>query len=56
MINQERSRYYRDNSRYAQAEPATRPATGPAYFRGRPATFWLTIFRNAKSRKSRERG
>jgi hypothetical protein len=41
---------YRDNSRYAQARPVTQPATAPAYFRGRPATFWLAIFRKPKSR------
>jgi hypothetical protein len=39
------------NSRPTQAELINRPATTPAYYHGIPATVWLRIFRNPKSRR-----
>jgi predicted DNA-binding protein (MmcQ/YjbR family) len=35
-----------DSHRLAQQ---TRPSTMPAYYMGRPAWMWLTLFRRAKS-------
>jgi len=53
MTNQARSNYLPDNSRAAQAELTTRPTTTPAYYLGRPATFWLAIFRKSMPRGKR---
>jgi hypothetical protein len=48
MTNQYRAKDSIKNSRAARAELAARPATAPAYFRGRPATVWLAAFRTAR--------
>jgi hypothetical protein len=44
-------RKFPNNSSTRRAELIARPAGAPAYFRGRPATVWLSVF--GKTRRGR---